>query len=151
MRYTQFVVLTLALMVVSIAVVGAVFVAFLGPGGLWFIAMVAPFALLGFSLNVAWTRRAVQEFGGEPFGGVWGPMGSDIEADGNAPRRVATIPSDRSPRVGVLGAYAAASDGSTLPDWAIFRSSRTTCPHCGAVTEGSDLKFCRLCGSSFGR
>ena len=156
MRYSAFVALNAALAIVLFLILAVVvLLALPGPAGVGVTGALGLMLLAGFGLSVAWTHRAVTEFGGAPFPGIWGVLGFDIEPDDDPPldpggrgasnlssTRGSSVASDPYPAAGSPGSETAVANGSTPV-------LRRGCPRCGAITDGVGSRFCRMCGSAF--
>jgi len=153
MRYTHYVILNASIAFVFFVFLAVLFVLLLGPVGFLVALVFGLFLLLGLALSVAWAHRAVTEFHGSPFPGIWGVLGFNIEPD------------EADVRWGSVDSGGEYSEGSTiappdlpreveppegsagrLPSPPAPQTWRVGCPKCGGVTDGSDSRFCRMCG-----
>jgi len=152
MYYSSYVRFSAVLSIIAWAILTALFVALLGPGGFLLGVLFGFVVLFGFALSVAWAKRAVETFGGSPFPGIWGVFGVTIEADPGAAPRTASPP---------LGASAAAPTGRSEyapwsesppsfrgPDAGLSLADVHSCGRCGTITTGASSKYCRSCRAS---
>ena len=77
--------LNAAISIIFFVIFSVVFLSLLGWVGLWLVVLFGFVFLVGFAMSVAWAHRAVTEFHGSPFPGIWGVLGSNIEPDDNSP------------------------------------------------------------------
>ncbi len=154
MRYTNYVILNAAISIIFFVIFSVVFLSLLGWVGLWLVVLFGFVFLVGFAMSVAWAHRAVTEFHGSPFPGIWGVLGSNIEPDDNSPeprflssgRSMWDSPEVRKAEAPVEPATAslAAPQANGVE---LGGSPAYGCKQCGAVTQGADSKFCRKCGA----
>lgn len=122
---------------ISIAVIVGVGLLIAIVGG-WAAFVIVPalalFVALGCWFSLAWMQRAMANFDGAPFPGLFGLMGVDVVPDGT----------DLQEHYDPAPDY----DSNELPP------PETTptvvnrgCPKCGAITQGQDAKVCRVCGA----
>lgn len=174
MKYTTYVIMNVIIGVVGFLFLSWLYLSVfgrIGVGiGIGFVAIMGLALLFAFALSLAWVRRAVTEYGGVPMPGIWGILGVMILPDewSSRPDR-SEEPYDRSviPEDDLAAMTNNAADPDT-PDWIaasqppkggpraeVPRTStplpvpppRYECVHCGQVTEGSNSKFCRVCGN----
>ncbi len=81
MRYTAYVALNAALCLIIFVFFAAIASLFPAPASIALVLFIGLVLLIGFGMSVAWAHRAVSEFGGSPFPGIWGVLGFDIEPD----------------------------------------------------------------------
>jgi hypothetical protein len=151
MRYTNYVILNaILILIVFVIFAGAIF-SIGGPAAVGVIIVLGLILLLGFGMSVAWAHRAVTEFNGSPFPGIWGVLGFDIEPDDEDSPPYGTVssglPSDQ------FGSMSSGYSSGLIPTpRAVATGARKVtalgCAKCGAVTEGGDSRFCRMCGAS---
>jgi len=134
MQYSSYVALMAGISIFFFLLFAAVIFSIAGPAGWGFVLFLGFILLLGFGMSIAWAHRAVSEFGGSPFPGLWGILGFDIEPDDDD-----TSPMDS----GALGPGGVPAEDSSPPPNRVLHG----CAKCGAVTEGGDARFCRVCGA----
>lgn len=144
MRYSSYVALNVGIFLVLTIVFGAIFIEIAGGAGAVAAVFFGLFMLLGLGLSIAWAHRAVTEFHGAPFPGIWGVLGVDIVPDryDSPPPLVHELPTQGT---------------SSEPNLAQFRAPQAQsdsyfvrgCVKCGTITRGDDSKFCRKCGQPF--
>ncbi len=152
MQYSNYVRLIGAISVVAFVVLAVLFIAIAGPAG-WFFVLAAGGALLfGFLISIAWAHRAVSEFAGAPFPGIWGVLGFDVTPDDpdlSDDDDEAEATSLARP-VGTAGQSWTPSPLSAADPGPVGGAGEgaLSCPSCGAVTTGGGSKYCRVCGAA---
>jgi hypothetical protein len=151
MRYTHYVILNVVITLIFLGIVAEVSLSLFGPAAVGVMILLSLVVLLGFGMSVQWAHRAVTEFNGSPFPGLWGVLGVDIEPDKeDSPPFGAVASGPTSGRfVGMSPGYP--SRQAAIPGPVAAGAQKVTalgCAKCGAVTEGGDSKFCRMCGAS---
>lgn len=151
MQYSSYVRLLGAISLVAFIVLAVLFIAIAGPAGWFFVLVVGGALLFGFLMSIAWAHRAVSEFAGAPFPGIWGVLGFDVtpddpdlsDDDDEAEATALARP------VGAAGQSWAPSAVSTADSRPVGGGGEgpQTCPSCGAVTTGGGSKYCRVCGA----
>ena len=166
MRYSSYVKLNVTLVVLVLIIISIASVAGLGLVGVGVALLFWLVGLIGLALSVAWAHRAVSEFNGAPFPGIWGVLGFNIEPDGADESQNDDMPPGGE---GTPASQVGASDPNAttvpsappLPSELGESSSRGSsggpaapsargCTACGAVTRGADSRFCRMCGARLG-
>jgi hypothetical protein len=148
MQYTNYVILNAVIAIVFFLFLAGAFISIAGPAGFGLALLIGIVILFGFCMSIAWAHRAVTEFNGSPFPGIWGVLGFDIEPDDVAdtpefiPSVLDTPQSGEMQAPSVNGSPVGATERPEV-------RSRLGCDKCGAVTEGDDSRFCRMCGSPF--
>ena len=151
MQYSNYVRLMGVILLVCFLVFAGLFITLLGSVGFLLALFFGGVFLLAFSLSVAWAHRAVSEFGGSPFPGIWGILGFDITPDDpdlsddvvDAERTALARPasghvSESTDSVPVSSASLSPAAGQV--------SDGVVCPTCGNRTVGIGSRFCRMCG-----
>jgi len=165
MRYSTYVKLNVALFVVTVTFLSIVYISLLGGLGVALAILFWVAGLIGLGVSIAWIHRAVSEFQGSPFPGLLGVMGFDIYPDdpGDSPfgyarpnggsanppetseanRGLSPVPSAAGTPPVLTSVPTSAPDGSGGP----VGPAAHGCSECGAVTQGADSRFCRICGA----
>jgi ammonia channel protein AmtB len=145
MRYSTYVLLQGLITGIVFLVFATVFLAIGGSAVIGLVALLAVLLGIGFGLSVAWAHRAVVNFSGSPFPGILGVLGVEIVPDEWPSAQTTAI----KERYWVPGssAFPPAIQGKTISDGV----NRHGCTKCGGVTDGSDSKYCRLCGAPLGQ
>ena len=82
MEYSSYVALQFGIGVVVFIFIAAILLSAIGAGAVGLVILFGLVILLGIGLSIAWAHRAVTEFNGSPFPGIWGVLGVRIEPDG---------------------------------------------------------------------
>lgn len=132
-------------------VFATIFLSVGGPGAGGLVALLAIFVVIGFGLTVAWAHRAMDDYRGSPFPGLLGILGVEIIPDEEMDPEPGT---KRPERYWIPGAsaFSSASSSARAPSAMgakVPSAVRRGCRKCGGVTDGSDSKYCRLCGTPF--
>jgi Double zinc ribbon len=154
MRYKVYVRVMSALGVGFFVLVAVLFLALLGPGSIGILVLLGILFVFTFWMSIAWAQRAVTEFGGSPFPGIWGILGVDIVPDDAGPPSDARTSSQTTSQL-LDSSVGGSAAGTSAPELTQFRpvqrsvelSSVFSCPACGAITVGDDSRFCRACGA----
>ena len=142
MRYSTYVLLQAVIGGLVFLVFAALFLAIGGSAATGLVALLAVFIVIGFGLSVAWAYRAMESFDGSPFPGLLGILGVEIIPDAEYDSRP---DEERKERFWFPGSRTRLIPATHATP--IF--PRHGCAKCGAVMEGSDSRYCRLCGASF--
>lgn len=163
MRYSDYVKMLVAFAIAFYAVFSFVFIVYGGWSGIVIAVILGPALLFGLAMAIAWAHRAVSEFHGSPFPGIWGVLGFSIEPD-HPDLEVERSAERDSASSGTQAEMLRTASEEHLPDWVAHHSwtgetppvsgplpkaSGHECSACGAVTEGSDSSYCRKCGTPF--
>jgi hypothetical protein len=168
MRYSTYVKLNVAAFLAIMTIFSIAFVSILGGIGVGLAILFWLVGLLGLGLSLAWAHRAVSEFQGMPFPGIWGVLGFDVLPDdaGTSPFGYAQPDTNYAASPGLVEPASASPPAQPAPPIPPTSSSvamsthsdaggpvgpaANGCSECGAVTQGADSRFCRMCGASLG-
>jgi len=134
MYYSTYRTLLIAGTAIVVVIIDTFFVIAAGAVGVILAIVFAMFGLIAYWMNIVWMDRAMDDFDGVPAPGLWGVLGVDIIPDETDVEGVFEPRRDFDTRERPLAPSRARS------------VARKGCPKCGAVTEGVDSKFCRVCG-----
>jgi hypothetical protein len=140
MYYSTYVRVLVSVAVAVTVLVGVVAALAVG----WLAVVIVPiFALImgvACYLSIAWMDQAMDNFGGSPMPGFWGLMGINIVPDGTDLSQLGYQPPDYD--ANELPGFSDTGESKPAPP-----PVRRGCPSCGAVTQGTDAKVCRVCGA----